>query len=172
MLVGAGRRPRRKGSVWSTPCNTCGTRCQVSIRLHGLSKDTVARMFVAPSKGTYAATNYVGAVDARVANKRNNASTCDHNTHWARVQVKLLMEFQAFHQQLNCSGDDMNVIQVGRPAVSRYHNTRKFYMTDEGVDYEVHDWPTAASWVSSWGALCFSMIWTTQTRSYSARMTS
>jgi len=37
----------------------------------------------------------------------------------------------------------MNVIQVGRPAVSRYHNTRKLYMTDEGVDYEVHDWPTA-----------------------------
>ena len=109
----------------------------------GLSKDTVARMFVAPRKGTHAATNYVGAVDARVANKRNNASTCDHNTHWARVQVKLLMEFQAFHQQLNFSGDDMNVIQVGRPAVSRYHNTRKFYMTDEGVDYEVHDWPTA-----------------------------
>jgi hypothetical protein len=53
------------------------------------------------------------------------------------------MEFQAFHQQLNSSGDDMNVIQVGRPAVSRYHNTRKFYVTDEGVDYEVHDWPTA-----------------------------
>ena len=40
----------------------------------GLSKDTVARMFVAP-RGTH--------VDARVAHKRNNcnASTCDHNSH-------------------------------------------------------------------------------------------
>ena len=37
----------------------------------------------------------------------------------------------------------MNIIQVGRPAVSRYHNTRRFYMTNEGVDYDVHDWPTA-----------------------------
>ena len=37
----------------------------------------------------------------------------------------------------------MNLIQVGRPEVSRYHNTSKFYMNDEGVDYEVHDWPTA-----------------------------
>ena len=37
----------------------------------------------------------------------------------------------------------MNILQVGRPAVSRYHNTRKFYMIDEGVNYDVHDWPTA-----------------------------
>ena len=37
----------------------------------------------------------------------------------------------------------MNTIQVGRPAVSRYHNSRKFYMTKEGVDYDVHDFPSA-----------------------------
>ena len=35
----------------------------------------------------------------------------------------------------------MNIIQVGRPAVSRYHNHRRFYMTDEGVNYDVHDLP-------------------------------
>ena len=35
----------------------------------------------------------------------------------------------------------MNIIQVGRPAVSRYHNHRRFYMTDEGVNYDVHDFP-------------------------------
>ena len=37
----------------------------------------------------------------------------------------------------------MNIIQVDRPAVSRYHNTRRFCMTNEGVDYDVHDWLTA-----------------------------
>ena len=35
----------------------------------------------------------------------------------------------------------MNIIQVGRPAVSRYHNHRRFYMSDEGVNYDVHDFP-------------------------------
>jgi hypothetical protein len=35
----------------------------------------------------------------------------------------------------------MNIIQVGRPAVSRYHDHRRFYMTDEGVNYDVHDLP-------------------------------
>ncbi len=37
----------------------------------------------------------------------------------------------------------MNILQVGRPAVSRYPNKRKFYMIEEGVNYVVHDWPTA-----------------------------
>jgi hypothetical protein len=36
------------------------------------------------------------------------------------------------------SGDDMNFIQVGRRAVSRYHQTRKFFMTDEGFNYDLH----------------------------------
>ena len=45
--------------------------------------------------------------------------------------------------QLNMSGDDMNLIQVGRPAVSRYHNNRRFYMTDQGVNYDIHDFPSA-----------------------------
>ncbi len=33
--------------------------------------------------------------------------------------------------------------QDGRPAVSRYHQTRKFFMTDEGLNYDVHDFPSA-----------------------------
>ena len=66
----------------------------------------------------------------------------------------------------------MNVIQVARPEVSRYHNTSKFYMNDEGVDYEVHDRPTAELGLS-WGLYASQRyIWTTQTRNYSARMTS
>jgi hypothetical protein len=53
------------------------------------------------------------------------------------------MEWQAFYQQLSWSGDDMNIINVGRPAVSRYHSTRRLYMAGEGVNYDVHDFPTA-----------------------------
>jgi hypothetical protein len=37
----------------------------------------------------------------------------------------------------------MNILQVGRPAVSRYHRNRKFSLVNDGVDHEVHDFPTA-----------------------------
>jgi hypothetical protein len=46
------------------------------------------------------------------------ARACDHNTHWARVQVQLLIDFQAFHQQLNFSGDDTYERNSSRPAGS------------------------------------------------------
>ena len=41
-------------------------------------------------------------------------------------------------------GDDMNIIQVDRPAVSRYHQISKFFAEGEGPDYAVHDFPNAA----------------------------
>jgi hypothetical protein len=37
----------------------------------------------------------------------------------------------------------MNIIQVGRPAVLRYHQHRKFFLTNMGVNYDVHDFPTS-----------------------------
>ena len=64
-------------------------------------------------------------------------------THFARAERKLVDEFIASWGQLNMSGDDMNIIQVGRPAVSRYHQIRGFYPTGEGPNYAVHDFPNA-----------------------------
>ncbi len=109
----------------------------------GCSRDTAARVFKAPRRGTIAGRRYTGNVDARVQPKRNSARKLSHNTHVARAQQKLLEEWHAFHEQINVSGDDMNTIQVGRPAVSRYHTTRRLYMTGEGVNYDVHDFPSA-----------------------------
>ena len=53
--------------------------------------------------------------------------------------MKLVHEFYAHHKQLNASGDDMNQIQVGRPAVSRFHQNRRIYKTDCSPDYPTHD---------------------------------
>ena len=40
-----------------------------------------------------------------------------------------------------CRKDVMeNIIQVGRPAVSRYHQQRRFYMVGQGPNHTVHDW--------------------------------
>ena len=37
----------------------------------------------------------------------------------------------------------MNIIQVGRPAVSRYHQQPRFFPGGKGVDHTVHDFPVA-----------------------------
>jgi hypothetical protein len=41
------------------------------------------------------------------------------------------------------SGDDMNTIQVGRPAVSRYHRQRRYFAEGEGYNFRTHDFPHA-----------------------------
>jgi hypothetical protein len=55
----------------------------------------------------------------------------------------VITEFLHSFGQLLISGDDMNIIQVGRPAVSRYHQTNKYYAEGEGPNYAVHDFPNA-----------------------------
>lgn len=109
----------------------------------GMSKDTVARIFSAPRKKTVAAKKYFGSVNARVVPTTNNATPETEATHFARTQQKLLREWHAFHGQPCASGDDMNIIQVGRPAVSRYHRNRKFFGGGKRIDHDVHDFPNA-----------------------------
>jgi hypothetical protein len=56
----------------------------------------------------------------------------------------MMAEFFALDGQPNSSGDDMNIIQlVGRPAVSRYHQTRRFLADGLGFDAYTHDFPVA-----------------------------
>ena len=64
-------------------------------------------------------------------------------THFARSQQKLLQEWFIFHGQVLMSGDDMNIIQIGRPAVSRYHQQQRFFMAGEGPDHQTHDFPSS-----------------------------
>jgi hypothetical protein len=63
-------------------------------------------------------------------------------THFARAQQRLLQEWFTFHGQLCVSGDDMNIIQVGRPAVSRYNQQRRFFLNGERPEHKTHDFPT------------------------------
>ena len=62
---------------------------------------------------------------------------------FCQAKQKMLMEWFWLHEQPILSGDDMNIIQVGRAAVSCYHQTRKFFMEGQGVNHDVHDFPTA-----------------------------
>ena len=54
-----------------------------------------------------------------------------------------MKEWFASYGQLSVSSDNMNLIQVGRPAVSRYHQLQRWYLKNQGPDHQVHDLPTA-----------------------------
>jgi hypothetical protein len=109
----------------------------------GLGRQTVQRLFRPPRKGTAAGALHHSAVNARVCPTKNDARRQDELTHFGRTQQKLLREFFALHGQVNLSGDDMNIIQVGRPAVSRYHRQTRYYGENQGPNHECHDFPTA-----------------------------
>ena len=55
----------------------------------------------------------------------------------------MITEFMTSFGQINVSGDDMNIIQVGRPAVSRYHQIKQLYPEGQGPNFSVHDFPNA-----------------------------
>ena len=105
---------------------------------------TVHRLFKPPVRGTHAAKRYHGVVNARRASRANNYRPTTEGTHYGRAEQGLITEFIYSFGQLNMSGNDMNIIQVGRPAVSRYHQINKFFAEGEGPDYAVHDFPNAA----------------------------
>ncbi len=55
----------------------------------GMSRQSVAREFHPPRRGTHAAKTYHAAVDVRVGSKRNDARKLTHDTHWARSGMTL-----------------------------------------------------------------------------------
>lgn len=103
----------------------------------------MARLFIAPKQGTRSAANCHGVVEARIDVKRNDKGATGRMVHFGRSENRKLREWHSFWQQLNGSGDDMNIIQVGRPAVSRYHQQGRWYMVNEGPNHEIHDWPSS-----------------------------
>jgi hypothetical protein len=62
--------------------------------------------------------------------------------HFARAQQKTVSaELFTLCGQPCFSGNDMNITQVGRPAVSRYHQVKRFFPagTREGFNHAVYD---------------------------------
>ena len=77
----------------------------------GLSANTVARL-IAPKQGTRNAY-YHGVVEARVDMKRNDSGATGRMVPFGRSENRKLREWHSYWQQLNGSGDDMNIIQAG-----------------------------------------------------------
>ena len=94
-------------------------------------------------RGSGAARGYHGLINAKVAAKSNNWRKLGPAVHYGRAAQKMVKEFFSLHGQPNFSGDDMNIIQVGRSAVSRYHQTRRFFEEGLGYDQGTHDFPVS-----------------------------
>jgi hypothetical protein len=109
----------------------------------GICLRTIHHMFQPPLRKSREAHRYKGFIDARVGKKSNNFRKNTEATHYGRSQQKMMFELFALFGQPNFSGDDMNIIQVGRMAVSRYHQTRRFFTTGLGLDAPTHDFPVA-----------------------------
>ena len=68
-----------------------------------------------------------------------------------------MKELFALFGQPIFSGDDMNIIQVGRSAVSRYHQTRRFFEEGLGDDQGTHDFAVSELGVKMGG--CMLLQW-------------
>ena len=111
--------------------------------LKSISRTTVHELMVAPRKRTRNAQRYHGLVKSRVPGKDNSVRKTHPDAHYAFAQVRYIKEFcQEFKDecaQLSC--DDMNKVNVGVLAVSRYHQIGRFFPEDDAPRYPDHDFP-------------------------------
>ena len=48
----------------------------------------------------------------------------------------------------------MNKLHVGTPAVSKYHQLKRFFLSDEGPDFADHDFPLRGYLITPSGYMC------------------
>ena len=112
----------------------------------GISRSTVHRLMLPPRKGTTAAKSYKGLIQARVPAKQNTATAKEHaHLHYTQAQVQYVNEIFQFFGCTRISADDKNKVNVGTPAVSRYHQISAFFMVDDAPNQLDHDFPYANS---------------------------
>jgi hypothetical protein len=110
---------------------------------HGFDIRSCHRLLAPPNRSFSSSTKYYSVVNIKIGRRKNDKREITEGVHYGRSERKLANEFFARHNQLNMSGDDMNIIQVGRPAVSRYHQIKGFYPPGETPNFTVHDFPNS-----------------------------
>ena len=93
------------------------------LKKHGISRTAIHELLVSPRSGTINASRYHGLVKARVTGKDNTKRKYHQDAHLAFAQVKYVREMAAQYSDECCilSCDDINKMNVGTLAVSRYH---------------------------------------------------
>ena len=109
------------------------------LKEHSLGNTTVRYLFQPVKKGTFAAENYEGLIDGKVAHKDNTGRKMHINDHYLNSRIKLRKEFAAYLSE-ECSTvscDSMNKLRVGTLAVSRYHQIRKIFLKEDEPQYQI-----------------------------------
>ena len=120
---------------------------------HGATRATIHRLFLPPNKKHGASRAFHGLVNAKVGRKTNNWRKQGPAVHYGRAAQRLGKEMFALFGQPIFSMDDMNIIQVGRSAVSRYHQTRRFFEEGLGYDQGTHDFPVSELGIKMFGVM-------------------
>lgn len=126
------------------------------LKTGGISRNTIQRLMQAPHKGRRSQSYYKGLVGARVPRKDNSALYKEHeDRQFCSSLVKACVEFgrRFENDTLVLSCDNMNKVNVGVLAVSRYHQIRRFFMTTDSPCYPDHDFPAPNSKISPAGYL-------------------
>ena len=98
-------------------------------------------MFNAPNKNNCASVRYKGYVDAKIRAKSNNYREYHSNAHYLFSSNKMRRELAALYPNgyVIISVDDMAKVKVGLPAVSRYHQVKRFLMSNDSPNLPDHD---------------------------------
>lgn len=113
-----------------------------------IGRSTIHQLMVPPRKKTRNSVRYKSLINARVPPKKNNNAKCIHpDFHFTCAQVSLVneMAFLCKENTLSMSVDNKNKVEVGIPATSRRSQIRSFYMVEDGINYNDHDFPHANS---------------------------
>jgi len=96
---------------------------------HGFDVRSCHHLLAPPNKNTRSASRYHRVANAKIGRRTNNKRAITEGVHFARAERKIAHEFFARFGQVNMAGDDMNIIQVGRSAVLRYHQLKVFFLS-------------------------------------------
>ena len=114
------------------------------LKEHGIGRDAIHHLMVAPRKHYSRAERYKGFIDSKIPCKKNQYRENNVNQHYLFARVAYREEFSAMlvHECKLYSADDMNKIKMGpAPAVSRYHQQHRFYMVCNSPNFSDHDFP-------------------------------
>jgi hypothetical protein len=137
---------RRTGTA-----SSCGVRLE-DVRQHvlnhvegleSISRTKIYYLLKPARSNTRDAANHKDALDVRVGVKSADISKVHKDSHEYFASVKSVREFCALHPGISTifSCDSKAKVHIGGQAVSRYHQLRKFFPSDDTPHYADHDFP-------------------------------
>ena len=108
---------------------------------HKISLATIRRMFNAPNKSFYAAKRYQSLIDVRVGTKQSSYREHHVDAYYLFARNRMRRELSTlFSSDITAiSVYDMAKIKVGAPAVSRYHQVKRFFTKADSPNLNDHN---------------------------------